>query len=466
MNTFSNSDFESLLLKSFSNIAMIRSDTWPLLTELPSQSQQIQNLANSLAIPDFLIVEILSLLQWFGFIDWRTVSICPDALSTPSDRVHAILERSSRKVQDTNNIEVIMGFFRKLSQNKCISTINSLLKTKKDFPFWIFRFTSLFDIDIQKFANIEQFLDFLLLNLQEQEKFFIDSLVNSFEQNWWMPVDHIPEKSSLFLSKSEFELISSGKVLGQDVGVALRIIPWFWPPWILFALSLNLPTSSGENSTENMSMTIGLRFEQIEWNTVPVIHTIQNFLHNIGINIKTWKMLTVSEWALNMDERLLNESEKRKVKWSFDLIFSGNSSQLFLACVSELLFDMGYKEIQIIDWEENLWLMEHNPKRWAESIQKSAQALYQDNGVALWWIIHNNGRVHLSRMGVARYISQNTDSATICEKFFQAYARLSRKQQFQTIEDEIIDNPDTQDFIGEFVWKERQRLLDSRIFIS
>jgi hypothetical protein len=469
MNTLNTSilpDFTTLLSNQFWSVEMIRSDTWPLLVEIPIQSDQIWTFAKWFGISTFLVTEVFSLLQWFGFIDWRKIFTHNDAKLTPNERIFQILDRWSRSQKEEWSLKEILNFFQQLSQINCVKKINALSKTKEDFPFGIFRFTSLFDIDIQRFSNLKQFLDFLLINIQEQEKFFLDALMNSFENNGWMPVDHVPEKSSLFLSESEFAEITRGNILGREVGIALRIIPWFWPPWILFALSLNLPNSWGKNSTENICTTIWLRFEEIEWNIIPVIHTIQNFLHNVGINEQTGELITVSEGSLTLNERLLNDSEKKKIKWSLDLIFSGNSFQLFLACVAELLFEIGYNEVQIIDGTENLWLMEHNQKRWTESVKKSAKTLYQDNWLALWWSILNSGRVWLSRMGVAQFISKFPKHADISEKFFQAYIQLSRRQRFRTIVDEIIDNADTQGFIGEFVWRERQRLLDGRIFIS
>lgn len=446
---------------AFARVELIRSDPWPLIVESISDSSLISSFSAQFSLPDCIVSEVFSMLQAFGFFDGRTVSLSPASQWTPMERIDAILRRSTRQKTEPLDRALLDSFFTKLSTFPVIQAMKSSTISKEKLPFGIFRFTSLFDIDIQRFTSTETFLEFLLINIEEQEQLFQKELFPSLQNNGWLPVDHIPEKSALKLDSWGFECMGFGTFFGQDVPMGIRMIPGFWPPGVLFSLSLSLPDTLGTYRNDTICVSLWIRFENKNGITIPVVHTIQNFLHNIGKDVNNL-LIAISESDLNTGERFLDEWEKKKIKGLLDAYFWWNACQMLLACVSELLFEVGYPRIEIIDGTENLWLMEHNPNRSRESLEKSARELYQKNWLAIGGMRQDDGRVVISREGVVEFLADPSRDR-VSQEFFSAYGRLSMRNKFRSIVDEIVENDANKAFIGNFIGKERERRLLERI---
>ncbi len=453
---------QDLTVNPIGEVRFMRKNTWPLILENITSCNSFSISAKQLSIPEFVLKEIFVILQGFGFIPWRQLSVWSDAVKFLSQSsIDHILGRTA--VQCSNEeVSDITEFLKEFAQFPSVRRLSELNSTPKEFPFGLFRFTSLFDMEVGTFKSRKDFLDFLLNNIRQQEKIFWETFIESLRKNGWLPVDDIPEKCSLVLSDTGAEIFEEVRFKTQVCPLHMRLIPGFSPPGLLVSIGLELPTVWGEISSENICFTLWIRFEYIEGKTVPVIHTIQNFLHNIGIDTRDHKLISFPEGRPMGCERWLDKKEKFILIDSIEKKTWWNSLQVFLAIVCEMLFEFGYDEVQVIDGRENLWLMEHNPDRAECSINNSARSLYQEHAIAIGGRLLPNGRSNINRANILEFLSEGTRSL-IAQKWFDAFARLVQRENLPIIPQNIRDGTLSDETLAVVMNNIRIKLFNNKI---
>jgi hypothetical protein len=179
------------------------------------------------------------------------------------------------------------------------------------------------------------------------------------------------DKNAFYFSgESTTKLNKNIVVSEQAYPVLVRIVPGFASPGFYFILSVD----TGESSN-NICMQIGVRFEKIDDIITPVIHNIQTPMYNLAVHNK--KLITTT--VVTPDMRAVKE------------LLSQKSLYDFVGSVISAFFSWGYTNTQIIDGHESLWLRHHNQNRTQESIEQSTK-MYKEAGKHITGIETSDGR--------------------------------------------------------------------------
>jgi hypothetical protein len=430
----------------FWEIRIIRENSWPLMlsNNWLLDNDLIRDLEAKYWIPRIILVELFWILQNTWFLKWWSIWVAPDAKSRFTD-----IEEAKNKIIDwitrhdlwntltkDEFMESINKFLLKLSQLNIIREV-ILDDTKlQEIPNWLFRITSLYDTNFSKFGSLDEFLDFLFINLKEQDKLFWARYLDLLKETSWLPVDDIPWRETTRFSKDKFVVkvweLDYVKTIGQhiwkegeeswlmeqNVDVNFRIFPWFSPTWLWFAVSLNLGDIQWVKSNSNYLAIYSLYFERRGESIIPVIHTIQNSFHNIWID-SNWKLYQVNE-PLSNEERakwitLLEESdwdEKLKKDKKQEILQSIKTSVLswldmnteIIAIISDNLFFSWFPSVECINWNDNLWLTKHRSSK--EGIEETIDRLYRKPFKTLWWKEIEYGYMKIDFLWVFKYLSR------------------------------------------------------------
>jgi hypothetical protein len=438
-------------------VKVIRKNAWPVMIESDSlvEDNVINQLSKAYSIPAHVIAEVLSNAQMIGFLPGATKEISDETRQTHNGTIDEQLISlfvdkfviSSKEITQ-GDIEALDKFFTNLSQTNIIQSLQASWATKKEMPWGLIRQISLFDMDYKNtFSSIQQRLDFILLNIKEQERIFGQDYEVMIKENGWLPVDDIIGKETTMLSKDKyFGKITTIGYNDQKIDVLMRIVPGFSPVGLDVMFGLDLPWGN-----QNYFATIGVAFNNKNGSIIPSIHTIQLSSHNIGSNSNgelVWikepydtntismkermKIITqfantiydseaMYEWLIELSETWLpaeiiecfdaslTKSLQSKVEVSnwfirinaigedrkniiqkmvravIEYTLRDGSSPLLIALI-HYLFAHGYKEIQVQKPQKNLRLQQHNQYRTEKSIVSSGENLYIKKARQLWGI--------------------------------------------------------------------------------
>lgn len=434
-------DVFEILKDEPNEIRFIRKNLRPLFIEkwLTNTNRHVyEQMSELVDVPMRVLAEFFDHLQLIWSIELPKIVLAED--SYDEDRTHEETKLIAAEIFENltiwsivtdSDIEVLCKFLVTLWNTWLIKNIIGSNLERIDVPRWLFRATSLFDLDFTSFSNISSYTEFLMTNIIEQEKLFGDQYVDMIVENWWLPVDDIEEKETTILSSDKYiATIWSISFNQKEYDIWIRIIPWFSPVWVDFALSMTLPIQGGGVSNENYFSVVWVQFEKRNnWMPVPVIHTVQSSAHNIGItgdwdlvfvkepyvpeNIRLlWSkdrlalfmscmnLLADKEWLSLLLQSKIHTHWKEYITWLTGKSMKKNttissvvdsflntsfSPTTVLAWFAVLYFlDKGYQTVEIINPEENLWLMQHNRDRTESSVIKSWKNMYNNMSKILW----------------------------------------------------------------------------------
>lgn len=446
-------------------IKCIRKNFRPLCleNEMCFQESWIEALAKNYWIPDFIVSECITHFQHCWIIPWVVLNYDTDAEEwmqavgiTVQELIRTLQMNQWLSWDSFNHID---QFFQQLAKLPIMQTVKKRQWRKSDLPRWLLRTLSLNDIDFSQFTSPRQYLDFLLINVKAQQKMFLQHYPTLIQENWWLPVDDIPEKITTKLAQ-ELLVIPWKNIQwnGKEYTTHMRLIPWFSPVWIDISLWIDFPDHEWWVITnQNYVAIVWVQFEQQGWTVVPVIHTIQKTTHNVWINeqgdligitepfdneliltsaqrVKLYDelskqygtiwlvkehLITHLEWNNVCD--FLKENlphgicKKYGQTWADQKFFPEIANALceeivkekldialfLVKCMSCFLFAQWYKKIQIINPQENRWLTNHTQDR-QNTISKSMENMYTQKWLLLWWKILPSWRVEVYDYDIVR----------------------------------------------------------------
>ncbi len=448
---------EQAIIQNPSTVHIIRKNARPVMIESDTlqDNEMIKKIGEHYNIQSHIIAEILSNAQMIWFLDGSHKTVSEETLESNTNRTKAELIKifidafvAPKSQIDTAVIEALDIFFTKLAATNLIQTLQQKQTPRKDMPRWVIRQISLFDMDYRNtFSNIQERLDFIMINIHEQDRLFGDDYVTMIQENWWLPVDDIVWKETTMLSPSSYYgNISTITYEGQKINTLMRIIPWFSPVGIDIMAWLDLP-----NGNQNYFATIWIQFERYNNQIVPAIHTIQLSTHNIWSDVQ-WQLVWIKEPydknTVNMKQRMkiinaftnsiydfdwlrdklvevshswlpiesigyLEKNTLQSVKGKYviqwdnitllwtseerkktkDIIINAVIEHLkndwalpLLVSTLNYLFSHGYPAVIIHNAEKNMRLQQHNQYRSEKSIVSSWENLYTKKAKQLWWI--------------------------------------------------------------------------------
>lgn len=519
--------FSSLLitLKEDPNeIRFIRKNLRPLFIEkwvTQDNAFLYENLSEIVSIPSRIIAELVDHLQLIWYIESVNVTLCNENLECNSlDRnniANDMVDTLSMTATYTpSDLKAIIWFLNFLSSTWLIQEISSKNIERSSLPRWILRWISLFDVNYSKFDTIEKYLAFLKVNIEQQELLFSSSYLEMISQNWWLPVDDIKEKeTTMFSSDKYIGSVGTIEFNEKEYDLSVRIIPWFSPVWVAFALSINLPNQKTKNtSNENYLSIVWVQFEDEllngKRNIIPVVHTIQSSTHNIWTNLN-WDLEFVREPHIPEDVTILWSNERAKlydscmnllldkndltslmdstfhsnwlkyIQWLTWIWKKGISSEIVekataafiknnysptttLSWFVTLFFlEKWYKNVQIIDPKENQRLMQHNQDRTTQSITKSSANMYQKMSKILWWVALPNWRHTISSKWFAsQFVNRELLSLSFLniDKLVRAsQSRTGKDSEFSLWVQPFINNEDP--LLKEFIDEKNNNLFSN-----
>lgn len=320
-------------------------------------------------IPEWIEIEVIELLKDFGFIEWRKIEFDTNIFWIEKENISQLID--ILKPQNTVDFESakaeIQSFFYDMED-----ILKELNIPPSGPKYWLFRFSSIFDIDVKRYNWwLSDFLDFLLLNLRESIRFYGSHFFTEIDKNSWLILESQPDKNSFYFSEQSSIELNKTVIINEIVyPVILRIVPGFASPGFYFLLSINT-----WNGSENICMQIGVRFEKINDIVTPVIHNIQAPMYNLAI----YNRQLITTKTITGDMRSAKE------------LLSQKSLYDFVGSVISAFFSWWYSNTQIIDWHESLWLKHHNQNRTQESIEQSMR-MYSEAGKHITGIDVTEGR--------------------------------------------------------------------------
>jgi len=424
-------------------------------------SVSIDALSTYYGIPNYIILELMSHLQHIWAIDWWVVEIDNAAIlwiwmyAEDIDKAaYANTYVRSKQVPFTmwdDDKYVIHDFLVSLANTKIIQNIISHKVEQEQLPRWLLRTISLNDMQYSRFRNIWEYLEFILVNILEQDKILDEEYVGLLVKNWWIPVDDIPKLKYLQFSEDIWvKEIWKMKRNNQNIPIQLRIVPWYSPVGIDFMISLNLDWNNN-----NQSSVIWIQFESHEWCTVPVIHTIQQAVHNIwcqndvltsiveadesdlapSTKVKKKIDYLISQQYIDKDSivsklqeyishngidayvhgTMPHQTQQRYPIWmthvsesqletiANDIVMFNYDTWQILTCLAvAYLFAKWYSQVQIIDPQENWRLMNHNQNRSKKSLYASMYNSYTKKWLFMSWEELLNNRMSIDKHSYIR----------------------------------------------------------------
>jgi len=290
-------------------------------------------------LPNFIYAEVIDICRDFWYITWFRVS--QEAWINLSLEDLNKMIAPAKTLETPRDLETVLDvlgwFFRKTA-----SLNLDFQKLSPDIaPFWLFRFYSIYEINIQYLKyTLEDFLDYLFLNLFEQKKIFWNNLIDELINNSWLLIDNIENKDTLKFSEKTY--IESNKKIEYkwiQYPLHVRMIPGFWP-WIEFVVSV----VAYNHTHDNIGLNIAIQFERYQEKTCPVIHVIQKPHLNLWLDdnkIMSWQK-----------EGVDNNIHRKNIL---------NEDMLLELCHWVILFLLWkYDEIYFIAKSEMLWVFLHN----------------------------------------------------------------------------------------------------------
>ncbi len=446
------------VIQNMSTIKVIRKNARPVMIESETlqDNSTIKWLAQQYQIPSYIIAEVLANAQMIWFLYGATIDVSQETLQTHLDKTRRELVATfvypyrvePIKQYNSSLLNWIHWFLCSLADTNLVHTLQKDNITRQQMPRWVIRQISLFDMDYKNtFSSLQQRLDFILLNIKEQDRLFWDDYATMIQENGWLPVDDIIWKETTMLSSSwYYGTISTINYEWQKINTLMRIIPWFSPVWLDVMAWLDLPWGN-----QNYFATIGIQFNEYQNQIVPAIHTIQMSTHNIW-STEWWQLVSIKEPydsnTVTMKERMriinaftnsvydfvwlrneltdlshwwlpaeiipyLDKNTLKSINWKYtiqknEIILSGTNDErkkvketLINAVIENLrndgvlpllvstlnyLFSHWYPAVIIHHASKNMRLQQHNQHRSEKSIISSGENLYTKKAKQLWWI--------------------------------------------------------------------------------
>ena len=154
-------ELNNILKSCRSRVNIIRQEPRPLI-HYNTDNSKFQNLSKRYSISDFIIKEIVTLIQVFNFVEWRELKLDNDSESVVSDP-NKFLFDILWEVKLENINEIIWDldlFFKKISKTSIIREMYNSWVKESEIRYGLFRFISLFDMKLDDFSNLKVFLDF------------------------------------------------------------------------------------------------------------------------------------------------------------------------------------------------------------------------------------------------------------------------------------------------------------------
>lgn len=402
----------------------------------------IENIRFS-SLPLWVESEILELCRDFGFLEWKKIQY--DDKVTPEERknLEKILINIAPEKQEKMEEKKweIISFFNEIEE-----IFGELEIPDKQPKFWLFRFSSPYDINVKMYNWwLEDFLDFLAINLRESIRFYGKKFFWEIQENCWLLIDYSEEKNYFYFSKESSTILGKTVVIKEKLyPVILRIIPGFASPGFYFLLSID--TWEGG---ENICMQIGVRFEKIDDIITPVIHNIQTPMYHIAVGDQ-WLITTrIITSNLRPAKELLSQKSLYDFVWS----------------VVSAFFSWWYTNTQIIDGHESLWLKYHTQNRTQESIEQSMK-MYSEAGKHITGIDVKEGRVSPTLKDILHHEISRISKLwfeedclrwifTIVQRFVMNFSREIKIEEMSMEERELFFS-----YIGDM----REALLSKKIY--
>ena len=259
-----------------------------------------------------------------------------------------------------------------------------ILCVKKIFwsniPNRIIRISSLYDINIEQFDGIEDFIDFLIETIWESYKFFREKYKQVLDNTSEM---QIIENNTYPPLKFDKNIIWHEIITYKSHKIIYKIIPWYSPCWLMYMFWFDW-------DIDNYFFFISIYF----YKKSAILSCIQYNFVNIWKN-NNQEICLYNETINDITVSPLTRKEENIFIVNLRDFLSENPAKFFTKICIEDLKMHDYKNIFIINPCENKWLMEHNQDRTKESIFKSWKNLYTNIWLDLWWKIINNWRIIL-----------------------------------------------------------------------
>ncbi len=406
-----NQEIQCLLENCRSKVKIIRNDPWPLIN-YDKDFSKFCNLSSMYLIPDFIISELFDIIKSFWFVDWLEVFLDEESQNIVNDWKKFVNDIIwNRENKDYENYSfILIDFFEKISTLKIFDKIKNQNIDSKDIPYWLFRFSSLFDIKVQNFSCLKEFLDFLYENLKTQEIIFWEYFLENIIGNWWLPIDDISWKEKILRNFKNNIFLWNLNLFWKNIWLIFRVLPGYWPSWLVFELWLDI-----DWKFNNIFATIWVSFQ----NTKAIIHTIQYSFYNIWLDFN---------WLIETDDKNKLISWKNLQKFIsniWDNIFEKDIKdkspiKFLLSLTWNILQNFWIKKLEVINPYENLWLNNHNPNRDINSLRRSWELLYIEIPKSLFWKTNDeNNRISLDLWYVQFFLSTQIKSMFI-ENFSQS----------------------------------------------
>jgi hypothetical protein len=294
-------------------------------------------------LPPFIYCEVIEICRDFGFIAGGTIRKHGE-IDVSEEEIQAMIEPAKTLHAAYTLLEareILQKFFEEVKGLQ----LNLSQLTPDVAPYGLLRFASIYDINIQYLNyNLEQFLEYLIINLREQKKIFWSYLIDELIENSWLPIDEIKDKNELYFSNRtcvSLENFIEYKWIKYPLNV--HMVPGF-SPWIEFIVSVDTGWIS-PNNHNNIALNVAIRFERCKNKIFPVIHVLQCPYLNLWLSGDSIVCL-------------------QKI-WSDNLIFQKqifNQDMLSDFCSGVISFLLGWKygEILFIAAPEMLWVILHN----------------------------------------------------------------------------------------------------------
>lgn len=346
---------KNLLKQKQWEIRVIRKNYWPMIYPYNKNSY---------------IEEIILVIQAFWFYNSLDFVIHDQELQ---DKIKALNHCKKFQKQTFTHIDNIIVEIKRYIQ--CVEQI-----FWNNIPNRIIRISSLYDIDVNQFNSIKEFVDFFIETICESYKFFWNKYKAVLENTNEMQVIENDIYPPLRFDKS---INWNEIIIYKNHKLIYKVIPWYSPCGLMYMFWL-------DGNIDNYFFFISVYFYQKS----AILSCIQYNFVNIGKN-NNQEICLYDETEENIDILPLERKEENifiKNLWN---IFDDNPTKIFVKICIENLKNLQYKKIFIINPTENKWLIEHNQDRAKESILKSWKNLYTNIWLELWWKIITNWRVIL-----------------------------------------------------------------------
>lgn len=300
--------------------------------EVGNEVEEYRNENNWNNIPWHIIDEILSNLQmtWFlpgvkkvvsqDTIDYYTKKNMSDVFSSTNieqEIVQKVSQLQSKNRYQQEDVLKLHTFFDALNNMECMKYLHNT-KTA-DMPWGLLRSTSLYDIDYTKFASMSEYLEFLYINIEFQQKVFWPEIYAKLvQENAWLFNKDQKWQDSFFLSNILW-VADLHKIMykWREYETNIRVTPWHNPLWLTFYIGINVPEKDWNIRKDNFFLVISVFLEKKGNEVVPVIHTIQaTEPYGIGMNDAN-EIISIEEGNLANGEYHIKGKDRAELVDSF-----------------------------------------------------------------------------------------------------------------------------------------------------